>query len=125
MTKHKRAVSASAMDGVGGGIFMIGLGVLFLVDEISFWPWILVLCGIASLPSTFAHGEAWNGIQGLLWMVGLAIMFDDPGLFWPGILILTGISIMVGAISQPGPQKAKRGADISASERDTLPDQHA
>ena len=124
MSKNKCGIKSSTLDGMSGGIFMIGLGVLFLVDEISFWPWILVLIGITSLPSTIGRGDYSSGLQSFLWMVGLALLFSQPGLFFPGILILTGISIMIGALERPAKQKnkAKRGMHVQAGFGDELLD---
>jgi len=42
------------METLSVGLFLIGLAVVFLVDSISFWPWILAVIGIAWLPSNFA-----------------------------------------------------------------------
>lgn len=97
---------------------MIGLGVLFLVDGIGFWPWILVLIGITSLPSTFGRGDFSSGLQTLAWMCGLALLFSQPGLFFPGILILIGASIVIGALFGPAQKKAKRGTDLDDDRAD-------
>lgn len=101
MAKHRRSASKSALEGMGGGIFLVGLGVLFLVDSISFWPWILVVIGLAGVPSSVANKGLWAGMQGLVWMVGLAILFTNPSMFFPGILIVIGLSIIAGALFQP------------------------
>lgn len=59
------------------------------------------MIGLAGLPSSIAHKGFWAGIQGLVWMAGLAILFTRPGWFFPGILIVAGLSIIVGALVQP------------------------
>ena len=108
MGKRKRTATQDTLDGMSGGIFMIGLGVLFLVDEIDFWPWILLVIGLTSVPSSIAHEGFWAGLQGLVWMGGLAFLFYT-GAFWPGIMVLIGASIMVGAMVRPEfTQKQKR-----------------
>lgn len=84
---------------LSGGIFLIGLGVLFLVPGLSFWPWILVVIGLAGLPTSLANKRGWFGWQGFFWLTGLAILFAS-GHFWPGILILVGVSILVGALTR-------------------------
>ena len=85
-------------ESISGGIFLIGLGILFLTD-LGFWPWILVVIGLSGLPASLAQNRGWYGWQGFLWMLGLAILFAS-GFFWPGILILIGLSMLVGAVTR-------------------------
>jgi hypothetical protein len=42
----------------------------------------------------------YGGIIGLIWLLGLAVMYAFD-LWWPGILILVGISAVVGTILRP------------------------
>lgn len=70
----KRKNRDKMLHGMGGSLFMIGLGVMFLLD-IGFWPWILLLIGITSVPSSIAEDGFWAGLQSLVWMGGLAIVF--------------------------------------------------
>jgi len=86
-------------EGLSGGIFLIGLGLLFLVPGIGFWPWILVVIGAASLPASLAANKGWVGWQSFFWMCGLAVLFGT-GYFWPGILILIGLSSLLGALTK-------------------------
>ncbi|HOO33744.1 MAG TPA: hypothetical protein PK466_00770 [Thermotogota bacterium] len=76
-----------------GGLFLIGLAVLFLVDSISFWPWILAVIGIAILPGSIIKDGWRHSITGSAWLIGLALCFYFS-LFWPGILILIGITMI-------------------------------
>ncbi len=100
--------------GFSGAILLIGLGVLFLVDGIPFWPWILVVLGLAGLPESIAQKGLWAGMQGVVWMAGLAVLFAT-GKFWPGILILIGVSTLVGALVRPPAfEKHKRKRGLSA-----------
>jgi hypothetical protein len=85
-------------ESLSAGIFLIGLGLLFLT-HIGFWPWILVVIGAAGLPASLAHQRGWYGWQGFFWMLGLAILFWS-GFFWPGILILVGVSMLFGAATR-------------------------
>ena len=82
---------------LSGGIFLIGLGILFLVPGADFWPWILVVIGLSGLPASLANRKGWLGWQGFFWLVGLAILFWS-GYFWPGILVLVGVSMLFGAL---------------------------
>ena len=93
MGKRKRSWKKDTLEGMSGGIFLIGLGVLFLVDEIDFWPWILLVIGLASVPGSIASEGLWAGLQGLVWMGGLAVLFAS-GQFFPGVLILIGLSLV-------------------------------
>ena len=85
--------------GLSAGILLIGLGIVFLVPGLGFWPWILVVLGAAGLPASLATQRGWLGWQGFFWMVGLAILFAS-GHFWPGILILVGVSLLIGALTR-------------------------
>ena len=88
-----------ALKGVSGGIFLIGLGLLFLIPQIGFWPWILAVIGAASLPAALAENRGWAGWQGFFWMIGLAVLFHT-GLWWPGALILIGVSSLLAALTR-------------------------
>ena len=81
-------------EALSAGLFLIGLGILFLVPGLGIWPWILAVIGIANLPASLAHKKGW-----FVWLVGLAILFAS-GYFWPGILILIGLSMLLGALTR-------------------------
>ncbi len=97
--REVRVHHKTAYQSVGGGIFLIGLGLLFLIPGIPFFPWILAVIGLAGLPTSLAHQRGWYGAQGAFWLIGLAILFAT-NLLWPGILILIGLSTLVGALSR-------------------------
>ena len=84
---------------LSAGIILIGLGVLFLVPGVGFWPWILVVVGLAGLPASLANKKGWLGWQGFFWLAGLAVLFAT-GFIWPGILILIGLSMLLGALTR-------------------------
>jgi len=86
-------------EGLSAGLFLIGLGILFLVPGLGIWPWILAVIGIANLPASLAHKKGWYAWQGFVWLVGLAILFAS-GQFWPGLLILIGVSMIFGALTR-------------------------
>lgn len=85
-------------EGLSAGLFLIGLGLLFLL-RIGIWPWILAVIGLANLPASLAHKKGWYAWQGFVWLVGLAILFAS-GYFWPGFLILLGVSMLCGALTR-------------------------
>ncbi|NLG28270.1 MAG: hypothetical protein GX557_10190 [Chloroflexi bacterium] len=91
-------MGSKAYGGLSAGIFMIGLGVLFL-SGVGVWPWILVVIGLASLPASMAAKQGWYGWQGSVWLIGLAILFATGQLF-PGVLILVGISAIGSALTR-------------------------
>ncbi len=102
-----------------GAILLVGLGILFLLG--AFWPWILVVIGLAGLQNSVARKGLWAGMQGFIWMVGFAFLFAFD-IFWPGILIVAGLSMLAGTIAPPPvrkKRKRKRGLppdDFSAEE---------
>ncbi len=122
MPKQKRSAGKSALEGMSGGILLIGIGVLFLWDAIPFWPWILVVIGLSGLPGSIANEGLWAGMQGFVWMAGIALLFAGPIPFWPGILIVIGISTMAGALFQPPALKKRKRASTIRAGMGRLPD---
>lgn len=90
MTSDKRA------EQVGGGVFLIGLALLFM-GQIAFWPGILYVIGASSLARAVVERSVWSALSGLVWLFGLAFLFTT-GLWWPGILILIGLSMVFGTM---------------------------
>ena len=84
-------------DSIGAGIFLIGLGVVFLLrNRIDFLPWVLAVIAISRVPAALASDRGWEAWQAPFWLLGLAILFGT-GLLWPGILVLVGLSMLLRA----------------------------
>lgn len=104
---HNQPVAAGSVparptiswDGLTGGVWLIGLGIIALNGW--WWPGILVLIGLSSLLSGLAHANSpaarLGAIQGAMWMIGIAVL-AATGWWWPGILILVGLSAVFGSV---------------------------
>lgn len=108
--RNRRNRSASSQ--VLLGAFVIGMGVLFLLDNLSifnfrsvihFWPTVLVLLGIIKLiDSQTASGRL---VGGALIASGIVITLNRLGyidfnmrMFWPLIMIAVGASLVFRAL---------------------------
>lgn len=89
--------NAAVWGGVSGGVFLIGLAVLFMTSW--FWPGILVLLGIMALFGTLFGGEPRSSLTGAFWLIGLAVV-AQLGAWWPGMLVLVGLTAILGALLQ-------------------------
>jgi hypothetical protein len=103
------------------GVFVIGLGVLFLLDNlnlfdfrriVSFWPAVFILFGVVKLldtksPNGVMLGSALIGVGALLTLNRLGVIDFDWRNIWPLAIIFLGGSVIF---------KAMRGRkDIEAS----------
>ena len=84
---------------LNGGLWLIGLGLLFLTS--TFWPGILVLVGISAYLEQQARGQPQYALRALLVPCGLALLFWT-GHFWPYILILLGVIALLSPEIRPG-----------------------
>ncbi|MHB1317569.1 MAG: hypothetical protein ACYCYF_03015 [Anaerolineae bacterium] len=96
------------------GLLLIGIGLIFLLPGIGFWPWILVVVALAGLPSALSRGRDWMAWQGTFWLIGMAILFAFD-LFWPGVLLLAGVSVLLGGLTL-GKQRADAAFGDTAAE---------
>ena len=99
-------------DQVFGGIMLIGLAILFLVNW--FWPGILYVVGIAIIVRTVAEGKNWTDNKGALGVLAIAIIFtlEDvlnifSGNWWPFLLIAIGLYMLFGNNLRSGNGKSK------------------
>jgi hypothetical protein len=99
----------STYQALSGAIFLIGIGLIFLL-RLDFFPAILGVLGLSSIIAGLATGRGWYALQGGLWLIGLAILFYFD-VFFPGILIVLGVSALIGALTRPmlKPSDAEHG----------------
>lgn len=81
-------------DQIAGGVFLIGLGLLF-TNILPFWPGILFVIGASAMARGMAEGQEWYNVSGGLWMIGLGLVFL-LNFSWPVILILIGVTMLFG-----------------------------
>ncbi|MBN1965127.1 MAG: hypothetical protein JW910_10810 [Anaerolineae bacterium] len=93
-----RFVPEERVDQIAGGVFLIGLAVLFLTNY--WWPGIMFVIGASSLARGMAEGQAWYSVQGALWTIGIGLVFAF-GFSWPLLLILIGVSMLLGSVFTP------------------------
>jgi hypothetical protein len=97
-------------DQVSGGVFLIGLAILFLTG--NWWPGILFVIGTAAIAKNLAQGNDWGGASGGLWLIIVALLFTF-GFSLPSLLIFIGMSMLLKYIFQSylpqwGEEKEKR-----------------
>ena len=103
MNKHENAAQ------VGGGVFLVGLGMLFLTNW--WWPGIMFVCAATIIARTMAEGKPLHRATGAFWLIALGILFGVPdligvmaGSFWkffPLILIALGLFMVFGGRYRP------------------------
>jgi len=94
---------------IGGGVFLVGLGMLFLTGW--WWPGIMFVMAASILARTMAEGKPMMSASGALWLIGIGIVFGLPGLvggiagsLWqllPVILIGMGLFMFFGGRYRP------------------------
>jgi hydrogenase/urease accessory protein HupE len=102
-------VDKTRADQISGGIFLIGLALLFLTG--FWWPGIMFVIGASAMARGMAEGQQWYTVTGGLWMIGLGIVFW-AGFSLPLLLILLGVSSLLGyGFKQQSDQKPKAKTD--------------
>lgn len=103
--QHYRRSYRKPLGGLAIGIFLIALAFAIFLGSIGwqvFLPLLFVGLAFASLFGSFSsynHKAAYGGIQGFVWLLGLALCFAIG--FWPWILLPLGVSIILGALAAP------------------------
>jgi hypothetical protein len=90
----REMVTKQRADQIAGGVFLIGLGLIFFTN-VGFWPWILFVLGASSMARGMAEGQAWYSVSGGLWLMGLGLVFL-LGFNLPLLLILVGVTMLIG-----------------------------
>jgi hypothetical protein len=96
--RNARWLSTRRAQTIAGGMWLIGLGVLFLTN--TFWPGVLVLAGLNAFVHEEARGRRTQAIRNLVMLAGMALVFWT-GLFWPGVLILLGVIALLSPELRP------------------------
>ena len=94
---------------IGGGVFLVGLGLLFLTSW--WWPGIMFVIAASILARTMAEGKPLSSATGAFWLIGIGVLFGVPGFigsiagtFWklfPLILIGLGLFMFFGGRYRP------------------------
>lgn len=103
--KPYRKPYRNVIGGVAAGLFIIGLAVAIYLGGVNgnwFLPILFVGLAFASLIGAFSSYDqkaAYGGLQGFVWLLGLALCFAIG--FWPWMLLPIGFSIILGALAAP------------------------
>jgi hypothetical protein len=102
---HYRKPYRNSLGGLAVGLFLIALAVAIFLGNVTwniFLPVLFVGLAFASLLgglSSYHHTTAYGGLQGFVWLLGLALCFAIG--FWPWILLPIGVSMILGALAAP------------------------
>jgi hypothetical protein len=101
-------ISRARAGQITGGVFLIGLGLLFALGW--FWPGILYLIGTTSIVEglTQPEGRRRSGpLQGGLFMIGLGVVFT-LGFNLPLLLIILGVMTILGLRGRSSGDRSER-----------------
>lgn len=86
---------------VFGGIFLIGLAILFLIQW--WWPGIMYVIGVALLARAVSQGRPWLDERAGLMALAIGVVFTLIDLlrifsfnWWPVVLVLLGLYLLFG-----------------------------
>ncbi|MBE3028052.1 hypothetical protein GQ37_024655 [Janthinobacterium sp. BJB1] len=113
------------------GVIVIGLGLLFLLDNLGFidvrytfrfWPTILIIFGLLKLSQS--HTRSGYVLGGVMVLLGLSWTLKAMGLFhinwsmlWPLLIIAAGVAVV--SKSLPGAQQRQRRRHFAAQQDST------
>src|SRR5689334_6158642 len=112
-------LSNQRADQISGGIFFIGLALMF-AHVLSWWPGIMFVLGAAAIVRGLAEGRGWYALQGGVWLIGIGLVFS-VGFSLPLLLVVIGISMLLGTTSRPPflrNEKLKNEALLADQEQD-------
>ena len=100
MENGKVKHSKERADQISGGVFMIGLALLFITHW--WWPGIMFVIGATIIARTMAEGKDWTTATPAFWVIGIGVVFGLPGLIggidwatiWPLGLIALGLFML-------------------------------
>ncbi len=90
-------MSATRANEVSGAVFMIGLGLLFVV---GFWPGIMFVIGATSIVQGLAEGRGWYAFQGAIWTIGVGV-WALLGYNLAALFVAVGVSMLIAALVKP------------------------
>jgi hypothetical protein len=103
--KPYRTPYKNPIGGIAVGILIICLAVAIYLGVLN-WTWFLTILFVGLALSALIGGfssydpkAAYGGLQGFVWLLGLALCFAIG--FWPWILLPLGVSIILGALAVP------------------------
>jgi hypothetical protein len=116
------------------GAFVIGLGVLFLLDNLdildfhrafAFWPTVFILLGVVKLldstsPNGTIVGSALIGVGVMLTLNRLGWVHIDLRAAWPMLLIALGVAVVYRALA--GRRVAEGPAMVAAADSEDIVD---
>jgi hypothetical protein len=110
--KPYRTPYKNPIGGIAVGILIICLAVAIYLGVLN-WTWFLTilfvglaLCALVGGFSSYDPKAAYGGLQGFVWLLGLALCFATS--FWPWILLPLGVSIILGALAVPIMESMRR-----------------
>src|SRR5712691_5236412 len=96
----------NSLGGLAGGFFFIGLALAIALSGslgghgfLFFLFAGLAFCSLLGSASSMNPRGLYGGLQGFVWLMGLAFLFVIG--FWPWILVLIGISAILGSLIAP------------------------
>jgi hypothetical protein len=94
-------ISKDRADQVFGGIILIGIAILFIVNWL--WPGILFVLGIALIAKSISEGKNWADNRGALVVLAVGLLFTLGNVLkilsvnWlPLLLIVIGLYLLFG-----------------------------